>query len=785
MPQGYNSESYLSGARAEQARKLVQSCIDDTRQNYARLDRDKQDWQDLLFYRGGVDNHWTVWDKSTNSWVPRPYDGDSGAALPSWVPRASTNIFATKIDGIVSILDQSAPAFEWGPQTNDDEDVAAAEVIDDAMPALFEEAEYATLRRQIHKFITLIDKVFVHVYYDNDERYGTATLQMMRCPECGAMTLPLDEETGDPVDCPECGKPAEELEPAVDETFSPIGPKQPRGKICLRVIPSFEGSLPRSARIADERMVPWILLHTRYSKEEAVKCWPKAKALIENESATRSTGGTGMQRQYADAMARLTAPTASRESGGAVDPVGPVVYTLQHDPTPEFPEGLHAVMIGEQLVEAGPLPITDDEGRPQKSILIRTYAHAPGSPYNKPPADDMVPLQYWRNLIESLLALTLLHHASPRTFIPASVILEDEITGQPNQQIRYRSMIPGEKPVTESGHNPPEGLYKYLEILDQKFEELSKLNAVLMGNRPQGDPTLGEVQILQERGMAAFKTPLDTLVEFEKRLSRMLLWCARQSAWAPRFRKIRGENGQWEVEQFSFTEIGGRVDVFCEPATAWPRSSLMDNLKLKEAVGMGVVIPQTDPELAGKILTKLDLSELKPSVDADRKQIARQLDRWKKAATPMEIMQDPVVVGPHLGVQSLQMHWLLKSAFIKSEECEQLAVANPPVYQAMLMHVQQVQMLIQMMMTPAPQPGEGGEAGGEGEEEEPKPAQAGSQGDMLGEMMAQGLLMPADAAQQQQQAAMPSIDDIIQANLLKPVMPEPEAPAEGAAPQPM
>jgi hypothetical protein len=44
----------------------------------------------------------------------------------------------------------------------------------------------------------------------------------------------------------------------------------------------------------------------------------------------------------------------------------------------------------------------------------------------------------------------------------------------------------------------------------------------------------------------------------------------------------------------------------------------------------------------------------------------------------------------------------------------------------------------------------------------------------------QGLLVPADAAQQQQQAAMPSIDDIIQADLMRPVMPE-EATGDGTA----
>ena len=773
-PEG--SENYLTSKQAK-VQELMQKCIDDSRQNYARLDRDKQDWQNLLYYRGGPENQWTIWDRSRNAWVPRPYDGTSGAALPSWVPRACTNVFANKIDGIVSITDQSSPTFEWAPVTSDDEDQASAEVINDAMPALFEEIEYGLHRPQMHKFIALLDKVAVHVYYDNNEKWGTETLPMLRCQQCQAIVPPVDEEGEETTACPECGAGPESLELAIDMQANPIGPPRPRGRLRMRLIPSFEFSLPRSARISDERQVPWILLHTRYSEEEALDCWPNAAAVIKGETARRGKSADGLQRQYADAMARLTAPTASTRGGpGATqDAVGPVVYTLQHDPTEEFPEGLNAVMIGDELVEAGPLPVTDDREAPLKTILIRTYMHAPGSPFNKPPADDMVPLQYWRNLIESLMALTLLHNAAPRTYVPMSVVLEDPITGEPGQQIRYRSMVPGDKPHTEQGINPPEGLYKYLEILDQKFEELSKLNAVLMGNRPQGDPTLGEVQILQERGMAAFKTPLDTLVEFEKRLGRTMLYIARQSAWAPRFRKIRGDNGQWEVEQFAFTDIGGRVDVFCEATTAWPRSSLMENLKLKEAVGMGVVIPQMDPELASKILTKMDLAELKPSMNADRKQVARQLDRWKQATMPDQILQDPVQVGPWMGVQSLQIHWMLKAAFLKSEGAEQLAQANPPVYQAMLMHVQQVQQMIMMLTAPPPEP----EKGGENKEKPPTPQPAGSEGDMLGQLMQSGVLQPAGAAAAAQTAQLPSIDDLVGSRVLSPLTGEGQSSDSG------
>jgi hypothetical protein len=87
-----------------------------------------------------------------------------------------------------------------------------------------------------------------------------------------------------------------------------------------------------------------------------------------------------------------------------------------------------------------------------------------------------------------------------------------------------------------SRHQPPQG-FQYLELIDKKFEEISKLNVVLMGN-PAGRPDAGRVQILQERGMAAFKTPLDSLVDAARRDA---VDCAPERVVAA-LRSAQGEN---------------------------------------------------------------------------------------------------------------------------------------------------------------------------------------------------------------------------------------------------
>jgi hypothetical protein len=781
---------------------LVRRCIDDAQRNTARLERDKQDLQNLQFYRGGADNQWTVWDPNSNSFVPRPYSGE--ASMPEWVPRCTTNRFGSKVDGITSLLVSATPALQWGPSTDDDEDIAAAEVAQGATDVLLEEIEWARKKREISHLVALTDKVAIVYSYDTDPKYGMGEVQLLQCPKCGTLTTPIEvQDAGEA--CPQCGQ-TEEMEDAVDGTANPVTMEYPKGRICADVHTSFEFSLPSSARHMAADANPWVLLHSRMAKEDALRLFGRDQAAREAiEGASGTAKQSHVQRHFADTMRKLSAPRAGTRMGtGNPSDLGPVVYRLQHDPIEDaefsFPQGLYAVVIGDHVLDSGPLPLTDGEtGRAIKTVLIRSFRDGFGSQYGKPPADDLVPLQIQRNLVETLILMILMHDAAPRTFVPLSVTLEDEITGQPGQQIRYRSTN-GEKPTTDRGVNPPEGLYKQIELIDQTFEELSGMNAVLQGQRPDGDPTLGEVEILKEQGQSAFKCPLDVQVDFEKAQARMLLAIARQSWWSPRFRKVRGENGEWDVQAFSAASLTGNVDVHCDPSSAWPRSPMMQSLRLKRAVELGILMPQQDPELASKLLEQENLAELKPSLDVDRKQVARELDRWKAARTPDEILppQQPPLIN-------LALHLHLKTMFLRTEEAETLARLNPPVHQAMLAHVMQLQafqqqeQMQQALMSGAVKPpappapdsrtpverGDSSSLQGAIDSGALKPAGAATAGaPTLDDAVSSGALQPAGVAVAQQAAAaaaLPSIDEMVASRALQPLQQRPPVGPTGAA----
>jgi hypothetical protein len=394
-------------------KRLMDACVSDASNNTARLDRDKSDWLNLLFDRGGPDNHYVIWDAGTNRWVTRGTDPKKGG-LPEWMPRPVTNLMANKCDGIAAILNQSDPSKTCKPNTDDDEDLATAEVAENAIPVLLDEIDYDGLKPLINRQVTLTDKVAIILYYDNDKKYGTQQVLGQQCAAClgggadDAVWLPQELPQESPDACPNCGGP---LEDAVHpQTGEPMGVEMPIGKLCASFHSSFAFSLPRSAKSHRADKNPWILFHDRYAWEDAIREFPDAADKLKEKSGWKSGGA--LQRQYADAMSRLTGPRTTRENTGSDGKAdGPVLYRLYHDPIDDgeysFPEGFYGVMLNGELIHAGPLEFTRrlDTGqqRPFKNVLVRTFRATPGSPYGKPPADDLVPLQYSRNLLEALL----------------------------------------------------------------------------------------------------------------------------------------------------------------------------------------------------------------------------------------------------------------------------------------------------------------------------------------------------------------------------------------------
>jgi hypothetical protein len=281
--------------------------------------------------------------------------------------------------------------------------------------------------------------------------------------------------------------------------------------------------------------------------------------------------------------------------------------------------------------------------------------------------------------------------------------------------------------------------------------------------------------------MSAFKPATDRLVAMETQLARLLLWIARDSAWSPRFRRVLGDTGEWDLRQFSGADLRGAFDVTIDPTTAWPKSPLMQKMQLREGFAMGLFPPPAqDPELATKVLAMLNLSTLKPSLDLDRKQVGRKLDRWKQAAAPQDILPpDPLK-------ENLQVHFVLLSNYLKTDTFEEFEAANAPTAAAMKQHVAMIGQMLAAQAAAAmaaqrpakPDTRAPAEKGDDSTLRQAvdggvlKPAASAQPADPMAALTSSGALRPAETMTPQG----PSIDDLIAARALTPVSSGAEAP---------
>jgi hypothetical protein len=289
------------------------------------------------------------------------------------------------------------------------------------------------------------------------------------------------------------------------------------------------------------------------------------------------------------------------ERGGSGANAGPVIWRLWHDPIDDeefyFPDGVFlTVLEGEDLVlDFTPLPFKDDDGRAFKNVVIRQYT-APGSAWGHPPADDLVPLQEQLDLAQSLAFLILMHHASPRTFIPSTVTLNDKLTGACRARTSATARWCRATSRTSSRATAfPEALKWFLDVhhrdVRQGLEAERRADRPAAAGRPDarrgGDPAGARVRRVPGAARAARRLREAAVAQVAVDHARV-----RVGAALPR---LLGDNGDWKLQAFTGADLEGHVTIDIDLATAWPKSPMLTNLRLSKAFELGILNPQ-DPK---------------------------------------------------------------------------------------------------------------------------------------------------------------------------------------------
>lgn len=582
---------------------------------YLRYNFERNWYRNVLFYIG---KQWISYDRRRRQWV-KPQ-------LPEWLPLPVTNKYAATCDAMASVLEQVKPQIIYAPSEDSPSNLATSDVCNSVIDVIEKETDMKKVEADTRMWLTLTGDAYWIPYYDNSPEHGTIFIKDLACQQCGFIA---PEEKFEGNACPQCGAVGMAKEFTDPQTGQPAGKEYPKGKMVTEVASNFE--IYSDLQSADIDKSPYIFQARTYPIEAIKAKWPEKAEEIKPEAPSQQLG-----QQYLSAISYATNSGDSELStgqlfgGGKIISERATVWRIWVQPNPIFPKGVYAVVCGDVVLD-GPmeLPFHDSSGKAFVNVIHIKFKDVPGRFFGKTPADDLIHKQIQRNKLESFIQLCMQRMSNPVWLIPQSCGVTD-VTGEPGEKIKYNdSNAYKSKPERVGGVEITQSAFRWLQKIDDDFEELAATYDVIKGNVPKNVPTLGGLDLLKERGMSRFGSLISNYENARVKLVKMWLDIWREYAVDYRTRSIKGENSRWIVEQFNAANIDGNVEVRAEAGSSTPRSESYQQYIAGQLLDKGLINP-SDPATQIKLLQKFHAVEFAEVLDENVKDAIQEQEEFKK-----------------------------------------------------------------------------------------------------------------------------------------------------------
>jgi len=576
---------------------------------YSRLSFDRNFYRNLLFYSG---IQWIRYENSTNQWRP--------INVPQWFPKHITNKFGISCDAMRSVFEQSRPNIVYGPAKAEEADIAASMAAEDIASVLKVEVDFERLRSEIAGWVAICGNAFAVSGYDFSDSAGVKQMNQYACVRC-KIPMPPDQIASG---CPQCG--GFQFINAQDQRGMPMTQQYPRGKVFCDICGPFEIYFDMQAGHLENSH--YVIRVKNYITDELKKMFPDFEDKLGPSSIGAKTGVF-----YQRAIAYINSNAGG--TGNIVTPSGgddgiprTTLFHIWRKPCKELPYGGEAIVANEQPLWKGEVATKRDDGTPFVPAIHFKFNHVPGKIFAKTPADDMVAKQIQRNKVEALLQMGMERTSNPTWLLPTGIGIE-KITGEPGEKIWYNGFLNGLKPERIAGQEMPGSAFRWMDNLDNDFEDLGATYDVVKGKTPEGVPTLGGTQMLLERGLARFRSALNNWGRGFVELHRQWLWIFKQYGMDDRISTIMGKNHQWESKKFSSSTISGNIDVRLEEGSVEPKSKAYHQMITGQMV-QAQLVDLSDPLTRLKILQTFDAGHLAEGIDIDVKDAIKEREDFEQ-----------------------------------------------------------------------------------------------------------------------------------------------------------
>ena len=626
-PENNTPDPYDTTALVTETKEFIEKC-QQNRRSFDRL------WfRSILYYLG---NQWISWDKSSHRWKERK--------VKKWVPKPVTNRYASSTAAICAAIQSTVVNPAAWPATNDHEDIASANVADKVIEAIKTEIRHETLAGSIAKWQTLNGDCFVWNYYDKrDVSQGYITIPAVACVECGTEASPDAFSEA----CPTCGSITSPAQ--IDDPSHPAAKRMPVGRLKSRALSPLQVYF--NMDMVDPLDRTRVAIAVSYDVQTVKEMYPDIADKIQPDTGS----GQYASQYFMDALAYANEDSAYSVGGsGRRDKVTLFHYIKM--PTAQAPDGVQFVMTLEgQPCEVGPMESFDLAPDGTKTYFLPLvqigYENVPGRAYSKSPVFDLLSKQDQLNRLESLMELASMKGVNTSWLLPAGSSIS-QLTGEPAQIVRWTPTGTGTnsrpEPITVAPFHA--ALLELKKGYEADFEEIAGTFDALKGNTPKGVSAGYAIQLLTERSYGRFGPAFSNWEQGWIQIYSMHLKLFRTYATEPRFRKIKGAAGQWEIQHFSAADLTGSVDLRVEGGSSKPRSKLAEQALLEALFKMGIVNP-ADPEQRFQVANMFGMSEVLGSSAEDERIAASEwqaLLDWEPEVDPMtgEPLIDPMSPTP-------------------------------------------------------------------------------------------------------------------------------------------
>ena len=620
-----------------------------------------------LFYDG---QQWIDYDRSLQAYRP--------LAMKPTTPKPVTNKFAVGVDSLVSSLVGYNPEMGFHPASEEAEDVAAANVADQVLEIIKHETNDRLLQQLESKWVVLTGDCFRVTNYGPDLLGPMTFVQHERCQMCLSVTDPktLVESEGQ---CPQCQQQGPYM-PAVDEQQEPIGDTVPRGRMSVELHSRLTLSAASAAVTLDES--PYVVIDERKPVEWVERTYGQKVADTVETDVSSSDAHWIM-----NALAHST--TYSLLTGPGNEPSPSVrLRRLWLRPTPTFPGGLYAEVLGETVVDSRPWAYHDREGRPILNITHTPFDRVPGRLWGKTRVSDAAEKQVQRNKVEAVMQLIERRTSTSHMLVPRGSGVS-RLRGEPGFIINYNALAGVPPPTRMEGSPPLPYWIQRIQMIDNEMDALFGSFEIGRGEAPKGVSSYAGMQLLDERSRQA-------------KSSVLMNWGLGREAWAKRCLDIWREHaederslatgeGSWAVQKFTKADLRGGVDVTVDLGLNRPYTQIGRRAALEQAIRLGLASPY-DPAERFRSLQLLGVPEIMADYKREKADASREND----------LMIQGMPIRPPLQWENHPVHLETHKRILTGERFEALP---PEVQQAAIMHSQQHYQNMQMQVAP-PGPGQ-------------------------------------------------------------------------------